>query len=296
VDSIEKGEEKDIDEWDELTRLSYEREVLGFYISGHPLQPFRWILRALGIKGTGELKILMDEDRKGLYHKSTLTSLQEEGENSETDLLNGTSSLIYATPNIKSSIPEVSIAGLVVELKKHRTKGKNEVMAFLTIEDEDGAVEVLVFPELYKRSMDILEKASTLIIRGKADMSEKGIKIIAEEITDIELFIRKALSSCSRIQLKVRYPEMDRAGLLSLKDMLMDGPSSLEEPVTASIKSFSPLSIRSSFEDKFIPLYIQLKMSDCIITIKSRYNLRPDFNLFKKIQDIFGKNSLEVIR
>ncbi len=292
VDTIEKAEEKDIDEWDELTRLSYEREVLGFYISGHPLQPFRWILQALGIKGTGELKILIDEDRKGLYHKSTLTSL-EEGENSETDLTNGSSNSTYFAPDFKSS--DVSIAGLVVELKKHRTKGKNEVMAFLTIEDEEGSVEVLVFPELYKRSMDILEKASALIIRGKADMSEKGIKIIAEEITDLESFIRKALSSCSRIQLKV-HPEMDRAGLLSIKDMLIDGPSSLEESVTASIKSFSPLTIRSSFEDKFIPLYIQLKMSDCIITIKSRYNLRPDFNLFKKIQDIFGKNSLEVIR
>jgi len=287
VERLQKAEEKDRDEWDEFTRLSYEREVLGFYISGHPLQPFRWILEALGIKGTGELKMLMDEDRKSLYHKATFTSLQEEGDNAEIDLPTGSSNSPYSTPDFKSS--DVSIAGLVVELKRHRTKGKNEVMAFLTIEDEEGAIEVIVFPELYKRSMDILEKASMVIIKGKADLSEKGVKIVAEEITDLESFIQKALSGCSRIQLRVR-SEMDREVLISIKDML--NGSSSEDQEALFDRSFKSLPVQSYNEDEGIPLYIELRMSDSIITIKSQFNIRPDLNLLKKIHDILGKNSI----
>ncbi len=237
-------------DWDEAVRLAYEKEALGFYITGHPVKPFREILKTFGIKSTEELK---------------------------TEVRNQTS----------DSRPVTSvIAGLILELKRHKTRGKNELMSFITLEDEEGSIEVIVFPELYKKSMALLEKGSMLVVRGNADTSEKGVKIIAEDIRDFEGFIRDSLLGCSRIQLRLSSSHLERDRLLLLKDML-------------SKYTFTPSPIHpftnSQAHQKGIPLYIDFIMPDCTVTIQSRYCFAPDYRLLRKAQEIIGKNKLEVV-
>lgn len=76
---------------------------------------------------------------------------------------------------------EVKVAGLVSGLKEITTK-KGERMAFLTLEDMRGFVEVILFPEVFKASQALVQKGEPLLIRGILDVSEDQCKVKAQEI------------------------------------------------------------------------------------------------------------------
>lgn len=233
---------------EEALNLAYEKEALGFYITGHPVRPFRDILKTFGVKSSDELKSAI------------------EGKN--------------GTANSAHGNQELAVAGLVLELKKHKTRGKNELMAFLTLEDEDGALEVVVFPDLYKRSMVLFEKGSIIVVKGHIESSEKGLKIIAREIEDFESFIKNSLRGASRVLLKLRSSDFKKEKFITFRDALE--------------KRFKD-SLNSSIPDG-LPLYIDLIMPDCTVTIQSSYSIVPDFRLLRFMEELFGRNSLEVIR
>jgi len=137
----------DLPEWEEKEKLAYEKETVGFYITGHPLDNFR-----------RELKEVVDTDLAGL-----------------------------------ASWPEgqpVRIGGLVRTIKEHKNK-KGERMAFLTVEDTTGAVEVIVFAALFRDRGALLADAAPLIIQGRYEKNEAGGKIIAETMDPIEEARRK---------------------------------------------------------------------------------------------------------
>jgi DNA polymerase-3 subunit alpha len=126
--------------WDEKTLLLYEKEALGFYISGHPLSRYRRTLASKDVRPIAGLEDM--EDRT-----------------------------------------EVCIAGIISDLKsKAKEKG---VTAFVTLEDETGNCDFLVFPSLYKDNSEVLKKGCLVIIRGHISKGEKGVKIMAREIRDI---------------------------------------------------------------------------------------------------------------
>ena len=93
-------------EWDDDQRLAYEKEVLGFYVSGHPLAQYAGLMESLGV--------------------TTAADLAAKGHGAK-----------------------VTLVGHVAALKETATKSGNR-MAFLTLEDMTGTVEVTVFPEPFK--------------------------------------------------------------------------------------------------------------------------------------------------
>ncbi len=123
--------------WDEITLLNYEKEALGFYISGHPLARYRMKLSNMGAMQISQLE--------GLDERAN-----------------------------------ASVAGIITELKS-RAKEKG-VTGYLSLEDETAVCEVLVFPELYKKSADSLKKGNLVSIKGQVFKSEKGLKIMASEM------------------------------------------------------------------------------------------------------------------
>jgi DNA polymerase-3 subunit alpha len=131
-----------IPEWDDDQRLAFEKEVLGFYISGHPLARYRDVSDSLGITPTA--------------------GLANEG------------------PAAK-----VKLFGHVVGLKETVTKGGNR-MAFFTLEDMDGTVEVTVFPEPFKTAAPALRAGQPVLVRGRVDDSDKGRVILAEDVRLLE--------------------------------------------------------------------------------------------------------------
>ena len=85
----------------------------------------------------------------------------------------------------KGSGAKVTLIGHVVALKEIPTKSGNR-MAFATLEDMDGTVEVTVFPEPFKAGAPFLRSREALLIRGRIDDGDKGLVVLAEEVRLLE--------------------------------------------------------------------------------------------------------------
>ncbi len=112
----------------------------------------------------------------------------------------------------------VSLGGLVVALKETMTK-KGDRMAFATLEDQEGAVEVVVFSDLYAKTAALLaQPALPLLVKGAVSLEEKGPKIIAQEIHSL---LDAAAQLPPRLHLRLRAAALTRGDLLNLKDVLL---------------------------------------------------------------------------
>src|SRR5881296_2334326 len=129
-------------EWDADQRLAFEKEVLGFYISGHPLARYREVVEPLGITTSADLAA-------------------------------------------KGHGARVVLFGHAVGLKETSTKGGNR-MAFFTLEDMDGTVDVTVFPEPFRTAAAHLRSRDAVLVRGRVDDGEKGRVVLAEDVRLLE--------------------------------------------------------------------------------------------------------------
>jgi DNA polymerase-3 subunit alpha len=141
-------------EMDKKDLLSYEKEMMGIYISGHPLEKYKELIdKYTNINSLDCLKI-NDE-------------IQEFGE----------SKTFKDGQNIK-------FAGIISKVKKKFTK-KNTIMAFVTIEDLKGTIEVIVFDSCYERASTSIIEENIVYIDGKLSIREdEETKIVANSIVD----------------------------------------------------------------------------------------------------------------
>lgn len=159
-DSMVSEEHKDnlpdIEEFPKNILLSMEKETIGIYISGHPLEPYKSQLEKI----------------------ATATTIDIFNTNEElSDNLNG----------LKDG-DSVVIAGIIIEKKNKITKNNN-MMAFITVEDLYGTVECIVFPAIFDRYNKFLEEDKIVVIKGKiSSLEEEEPKIIVEKITDLHSF------------------------------------------------------------------------------------------------------------
>ena len=137
----------DVDEYPKELMLSFEKEVLGVYVSGHPLEEY------------------MDRWKKNITAVTTDFALDEE--TGATKVHDGES---------------VVIGGMITGKTIKYTKN-NKVMAFLQIEDLLGTVEVVVFPNVYERSAEALQEDAKIFIGGHADVGDdRAGKLICDRI------------------------------------------------------------------------------------------------------------------
>ncbi len=138
------------EEYDERTLLDMEKEMLGIYISGHPLAKLRDKIKA----------------------NTNIDTLQMLNMKEENDLS-------------KDGRP-VKYAGIITSVKKKYTKN-NTIMAFVTVEDLYGSTEIIVFDSCYNRAQNVLIEDSIVLIDGRLSIREdEDIKIVANSIVDFE--------------------------------------------------------------------------------------------------------------
>lgn len=137
-------------EFSEKERLNMEKEVLGMYLSGHPLSEYK-----------SEL------DRKTSINMKKINELKE---NEKTFM--------------KLHDREVIMGGMVIA-KRIMTTKRNEIMAFITLEDLYGAIEVVVFPQTLKKFNILLNDDSIILIKGAISIDGDEAKLIARDIKDI---------------------------------------------------------------------------------------------------------------
>jgi DNA polymerase-3 subunit alpha len=78
---------------------------------------------------------------------------------------------------------EVAIGGILRAIKKKNVKSTGDMMAYVSLEDDEGSIEVIVFPELYKSVSAILKKDALIVVKGNVDRDEKGLRIRAREVS-----------------------------------------------------------------------------------------------------------------
>lgn len=136
----------DVEEYDKETLLAFEKEVLGIYVSGHPLDNYRSILEKNITASTADFQ--PDE--------TTGIAKVRDGE-------------------------KVVLGGMIADKTIKYTKN-NKVMAFLTVEDLVGTVEIVVFPRDYEKNQQLFTEDARLFIQGRVSAEdEKASKLILEK-------------------------------------------------------------------------------------------------------------------
>ncbi|MDI6603917.1 MAG: DNA polymerase III subunit alpha [Thermoanaerobacteraceae bacterium] len=149
----------DLEEFPKNIILSMEKEVMGLYISGHPLDEF-----------------IEDIQKITKYTTRDIKSNDEEL----------TKSQIFDNQ-------EVILAG-IIERKKVKFTKNNNMMAFISIEDLYGTIEVIVFPSVYEKYLNYIKEDFPVIIRGKVSIKEdEEPKILCDEIKPLTHIINKKL-------------------------------------------------------------------------------------------------------
>ena len=161
-----KDELPNIAEFENRFLLDKEKEYLGIYVSGHPLDEYNEVLNKY-------------------ISNSTLDFAFEEED--------------FSNPNKITDGTEVIVGGIVTNVKKHYTKA-NQQMAFVTIEDLYGTIDIIVFPTIYTSVSAFLTENNIILVKGRASVSEdKGSSILASAISDYEHINRKKQTLWIRI-------------------------------------------------------------------------------------------------
>ena len=159
--------------WTEMELLSHEKEALGLYLSGHPIDRHADNLRAFGAKTVGDLIL--------------------------SDIPEG----VDGAPG-RLVIDDVYVGGIVGGFRGLKTK-KGDPMCVFTLEDHQGAVEVVVFPEMYGKHRMLIENGALLLVRGKFERDEENSRFQCTDILPLAL-LKERLSRGVRIRLKATCP------------------------------------------------------------------------------------------
>lgn len=142
-----------IQEYPLREKLAMEKEVLGIYVSGHPLAEYE------------------EQLRRKISHSSLDFLHAEEGEERQQ----------------VEEETKVIVGGMVADISVKYTRN-NDKMAFVTLEDFQGSIEIIIFPKVYEKCAAFLKEDEVLLITGRANVSADGEgKVIAQEIKPLVL-------------------------------------------------------------------------------------------------------------
>lgn len=137
----------DVSEYSKDLILAFEKEVIGIYVSGHPLEEFESMWR------------------KNITVTTIDFTLDEE------------------TDKVKVLDGNMEVIGGMITSKTIKSTRNNSIMAFITIEDLLGTVEVIIFPRDYEKNKELLIEDNKVFIKGKVTVEEdKPAKLICQDI------------------------------------------------------------------------------------------------------------------
>ncbi|HOQ01142.1 MAG TPA: DNA polymerase III subunit alpha [Acetivibrio clariflavus] len=155
----------DIKEYPNKVLLSMEKEMLGLYISGHPLSEFDEEIKRMVTLYSSDLNIYLNQSEEP-----------------------------YLLDNYKNISDGMSVVvGGIITSKKTKTTKNNNLMAFITLEDLYGMMEVIVFPTVLEKYAKFIIEENIVLIKGRISIKEEEQpKIICEEVSPLKkMHIRK---------------------------------------------------------------------------------------------------------
>ena len=214
----------EIGEWDGKQFLAFEKEALGFYLSGHPLTRYEEVL-----------------DKFTNANAISIKELQDGG--------------------------VIRIGGLVRSTKNIKTK-KGELMAFVTIEDMHGAVEVIVFSRVFSDVRDLLVEDRPVLVQGQVQKDEKSVKILADMVIPID---KAEETWAASVHFNLELSRTDREGLENLHAILKRHPG-------------------------MCPAFLHLRSpgnTDSIIALPDGFKLKAGAVLTREVNGFLGYHAVE---
>jgi len=183
--------------WSEIEQLNYEKEALGLYWTGHPIDRYAEDLKTYGAKTTADL----------LPKKAPV---DEEG-------FSGTSPAVTpGEPERAAPVTEeISIGGIVSGLRPLKTR-KGDRMCVFMLDDASASLEVVVFPEAFKQCGHLADNGQMVVVKGKFERDDESARLLAAEIAPIDA-VRERLARSVAIRLST--PPHDRATFERLWDV-----------------------------------------------------------------------------
>jgi len=220
----------DTPDWDEHTRLQAEKEILGFFITGHPLDKYREKLEDLGALSTSDLAAMKASTGKD----ETLCT-----------------------------------AGIITNLRVLKSK-RGDFYAQAALEDLTGSIEMLVFPDAYKKLQDKVKMEVPVLVRGGVRIEEgANPKLTVSDISSLE----EAKVPLPR-SLRIRIP--------------------LEKASEATVDELHLLFSQRKGEAKV--LFDVERTGDFMVVMEAEgYNVLPDRSFVNRVQELCGRDAIRVI-
>ena len=137
-------------------------------------------------------------------------------------------------------------------------------MAYLTLEDGEGSVEVIVFPELYKNSVQVLKKDMLLLVKGNIDKDEKGIRVRAREVSNLE---EAGNISLRRMEIRIDDTPGSSENLRGIRDLVTQYPGDCQ-------------------------LFLKIRQGKSQTLIATGINIKPDNILLSRLEDMVGRGTV----
>jgi DNA polymerase-3 subunit alpha len=220
----------EVPDWDEHTRLANEKEILGFFITGHPLE--KYVARL--------------QDFRALTTQEVTASTRSRGKDDE-----------------------VFVGGILTGMRVAKSK-RGEFYALGTLEDMHGTVEVVVFPEAYRRLQEKVKLEVPVLVRGGIRVEEgAGTKLLVSEITPLEE-ARPKLPNLLRIRIPLEAATLD------------------------TIDALHALCCDRRGQAKV--LFDLERQGDFMVVMEAEgYNVLPDRTFIARVEELCGRNSVRII-
>lgn len=252
------GNLPDVANFDKDDLLAMEKEMTGVYITDHPLNKYADRIRKVATVTSEEL-----------------SRLQEEGDHM-----------------IKDG-QTVIVAGMITGKKTLVTKSK-KLMAFVDMEDMYGAVEVVVFPNVYERCLKDVEEDRVVAIRGKVDVKEEEApKLLADSVVDINRVEELLREPSGRTG---GYPKRAAGTKASAVPKSAGGVSPVKVRIPGEGDEKQILSELSRIFKEHrgdVPVLIYLQ-SGKIVRTGEREGVRPTLAFAEKVADIVGNANVKI--
>jgi len=213
----------DIEEWQENKLLANEKEVLGFYVTGHPLVRFARAIEQFATAKTSDIHSLDD---------GTIATL----------------------------------GGILAKIRLQTTR-RGDRMAFLILEDLDGFVEVVVYPETYQKTKGILMEDMPVMVQGRIAANEGEPRIVANEIFSLDEAPKRLVSAV--------HIKLTTAGL--------------EKPMVEQLASV--LSAHSGDCDLYLHL-VTPRHGEVTIKTGAQHKVEPSDALLRATQELLGEETV----
>ncbi len=159
---------------------------------------------------------------------------------------------------------EVVLGGVLRSIKKKNVKSTGDMMAYVTLEDDEGSVEVIIFSELFKSVNMLIKKDALVLIKGSIDRDEKGVRVRAREVALLE---KAGLNGFKRIEISL--PETGASGeqMKEIRSLVSQYPGDLQ-------------------------LYLKIRLHGVQTVIATDIGLRPDKLLISSIETMTGSGAV----